>query len=166
MRHAQSSDQDIIAAGLALQAEGRRVTANALRDRLKGGNPRRLAKVWECYGRVPQGAPAMAEEQTVDLLAESLKRLDEALVTIQGLEEQIAAHRKKADQAEIVLHAVTDQLNGAKMLVERLEERDKVNEKRIAELCGRIDEQRLELHRSARANSTLEMALKQLQSSS
>jgi chromosome segregation ATPase len=163
MRHAKSSDQDIITAGLALQAEGRCVSANALRDRLNGGNTKRLAKIWEGYADTSQGAASKIEAPTQALLAESAAKLDDALITIHKLQQQITAERKKADQAEIVLNAVTDQLNRSKMLVERLEERDKVSEKRIAELVGRIDEQRTELYRSARANSALELALKQLQ---
>jgi colicin import membrane protein len=46
MRPAEIPDDAVIAAGEALQAEGRRITGFALRARCQGGNPNRLAAVW------------------------------------------------------------------------------------------------------------------------
>ncbi|HBJ6904409.1 TPA: DNA-binding protein [Salmonella enterica subsp. enterica serovar Wyldegreen] len=49
MRPATFEPQQIIEAGLALQAEGRNITGFALRNRVGGGNPGRLKQVWDEY---------------------------------------------------------------------------------------------------------------------
>lgn len=49
MRPAIFEPQQIIEAGLALQAEGRNITGFALRNRVGGGNPGRLKQVWDEY---------------------------------------------------------------------------------------------------------------------
>lgn len=49
MRPAIFEPQQIIEAGLALQAEGRNITGFALRNRVGGGNQGRLKQVWDEY---------------------------------------------------------------------------------------------------------------------
>ena len=49
MRPVEYPDEAIIAAGQALQAEGRRITAFALRQRVGGGDPVRIRTVWLDY---------------------------------------------------------------------------------------------------------------------
>ncbi|EJX2354448.1 DNA-binding protein, partial [Salmonella enterica] len=41
--------EQIIEAGLALQAEGRNITGFALRNQVGGGNPTRLRQIWDEY---------------------------------------------------------------------------------------------------------------------
>ncbi len=49
MRPAKFSEEEIIQAGLALVADGKPVTASALRNELGAGNRVRLKRVWETY---------------------------------------------------------------------------------------------------------------------
>lgn len=49
MRPATYEPEQIIEAGLALQAEGRNITGFALRNRVGGGNPTRLRQIWDEY---------------------------------------------------------------------------------------------------------------------
>ena len=49
MRPAKVSEEKIIEAGLALVADGKPVTASALRNDLGAGNAKRLIRVWETY---------------------------------------------------------------------------------------------------------------------
>ncbi|EEI8360625.1 DNA-binding protein, partial [Salmonella enterica] len=49
MRPATYEPEQIIEAGLALQAEGRNITGFALRNQVGGGNPTRLRQIWDEY---------------------------------------------------------------------------------------------------------------------
>lgn len=49
MRPATFEAEQIIEAGLALQAEGKRITGFGLRNRTGGGSPARLKQVWDEY---------------------------------------------------------------------------------------------------------------------
>ena len=49
MRPPKVSEEKIIKAGLALVADGKQVTASALRTSLVAGNAKRLIRVWETY---------------------------------------------------------------------------------------------------------------------
>ncbi|EEM2539805.1 hypothetical protein C3N85_23810 [Salmonella enterica subsp. enterica serovar Morehead] len=49
MRPATYEPEQIIEAGLALQAEGRNITGFALRNQVGGGNPGRLRQIWDEY---------------------------------------------------------------------------------------------------------------------
>jgi hypothetical protein len=49
MRPATYESEQIIEAGLALQAEGRNITGFALRNQVGGGNPTRLRQIWDEY---------------------------------------------------------------------------------------------------------------------
>ncbi|EBP3332882.1 DUF2913 family protein [Salmonella enterica] len=49
MRPATYEPEQIIEAGLALQAEGRNITWFALRNQVGGGNPTRLRQIWDEY---------------------------------------------------------------------------------------------------------------------
>ncbi|EAB6034309.1 hypothetical protein G3601_004856 [Salmonella enterica] len=57
MRPATFETEQIIEAGLALQAEGKRITGFGLRNRTGGGNPARLKQVWDEY-QSTQTAPS------------------------------------------------------------------------------------------------------------
>lgn len=64
MRPATYEPEQIIEAGLALQAEGRNITGFALRSRIGGGNPGCLRQIWDehlasqMHGRVRAGCRA------------------------------------------------------------------------------------------------------------
>ncbi len=63
MRPVEYPDEAIIAAGQALQAEGRRITAFALRQRVGGGDPVRIRTVWSDYlARCNQQTAAIVKE--------------------------------------------------------------------------------------------------------
>lgn len=49
MRNVEFTDEQIIDAGEALQADGVTITSFSLRNRVGGGNPARLKKVWDDY---------------------------------------------------------------------------------------------------------------------
>ncbi|QMR43081.1 DNA-binding protein [Klebsiella aerogenes] len=79
MRPATFEPAVIIEAGLALQAEGRKITGFALRGRIGGGNPARLKQIWEEY----QASQAQVNAEPVAELpvevAEEVKLVTQAL---------------------------------------------------------------------------------------
>lgn len=79
MRPATFEPDIIIEAGLALQAEGRKITGFALRGRIGGGNPARLKQIWEEY----QASQAQVNAEPVAELpvevAEEVKLVTQAL---------------------------------------------------------------------------------------
>lgn len=58
MRPVEFPPEAIVAAGKALQAEGRPITSFALRERVGGGNPKRLMQVWAEHLLSELGVPA------------------------------------------------------------------------------------------------------------
>lgn len=79
MRPATFEPAVIIEAGLALHAEGRKITGFALRGRIGGGNPARLRQIWEEY----QASQARVNAEPVAELpvevAEEVKLVTQAL---------------------------------------------------------------------------------------
>ncbi|MFO1431817.1 MAG: DNA-binding protein [Candidatus Competibacteraceae bacterium] len=65
MRPVEYPDEVIIAAGQALQAEGRRITAFAIRQRVGGGDPVRIRTVWADY-------LARCNKQAAEIVKETL----------------------------------------------------------------------------------------------
>ncbi len=65
MRPVEYPDEAIISAGQALQAEGRRITAFAIRQRIGGGDPVRIRAVWSDY-------LARCTRQTAEIVKETL----------------------------------------------------------------------------------------------
>lgn len=169
MRPAEITNDQIIEAGQALQAEGRRVTGFALRQRAGGGNPARLRQVWDEYaqGRTEaEPAPelpaevaeglASAREVLAEQLAELVGRLNgQAVLAAERRvteavraagEQRELAEREMADAATM-LEAVEAELADAKALVGELQEQ-------LAALQAAHQDQAVELGRfQARAEA-------------
>lgn len=85
MRPAEFSQENIIAAGRDLQASGRNITGFALRQRVGGGDARRLKQVWDEY-------LASQSEQRVEPVAElPVEVAEEVAGVTQALTERITA---------------------------------------------------------------------------
>jgi chromosome segregation ATPase len=80
MRPATFEPQQIIEAGLALQAEGRNITGFALRNRVGGGNPGRLKQVWDEYLSSQTEVTAEPVAELPVEVAEEVKAVSSALV--------------------------------------------------------------------------------------
>jgi len=80
MRPAEISQEQIIEAGKALQAEGRNITGFALRQRVGAGNPARMRQVWDEYVQTQAGAVAAPEVELPAEVAEGLASASQALV--------------------------------------------------------------------------------------
>lgn len=80
MRPAEISQEQIIEAGKALQAEGRNITGFALRQRVGGGNPARMRQVWDEYVQTQAGTVAAPEVELPAEVAEGLASASQALV--------------------------------------------------------------------------------------
>lgn len=81
MRPADYTPQQIIDAGLALQAEGRRVTGFALRQSIGGGNAPRLTQIWREYLAAQSGRPTDTVSELPVEVAERLAQVSELLGT-------------------------------------------------------------------------------------
>lgn len=79
MRPATFEAEQIIEAGLALQAEGKRITGFGLRNRTGGGNPARLKQVWDEY-QATQTAPSTEPvAELPDEVADAVKAISSTL---------------------------------------------------------------------------------------
>lgn len=121
MRPAEYSDETVIEAGCALQAEGRRVTGYALRQRIGGGAPDRLRLVWQDYLTAQTQTPAASPVETLpaefadaldgmttallgDVRALALKLWQQAMDTAEKrTREAFHAAKEAQDQAEAEL---------------------------------------------------------------
>lgn len=79
MRPATFEPQQIIDAGLELQAEGRNITGFALRNRVGGGNPGRLKQVWDDYLSSQTEVTAEPVAELPVEVAEEVKAISSAL---------------------------------------------------------------------------------------
>lgn len=79
MRPAIFEPQQIIEAGLALQAEGRSITGFALRNRVGGGNPGRLKQIWDEYLSSQTEVTAEPVAELPVEVAEEVKAVSSAL---------------------------------------------------------------------------------------
>lgn len=70
MRSATYSEEQIIEAGAALVAEGKKVTGFSLREKLSGGNPARMAGIWERHSEAGRAEDEQPEEMPKELAAE------------------------------------------------------------------------------------------------
>lgn len=175
MRPVEVTEDQIIDAGNQLVTEGRAVTANALRNKVGAGNPRRLIGVWKrlsanSMARI-QGAPEseVAGHAVVLLVEAGPTHIDskagDLRYQLTEARRLLECEQQRVAQLEITINAVTDQLNDYKQRCVRYETSAKHTETRIADLTARIDEQRGELHRGSQARIALEQALHQIQSS-
>ncbi|EPY5345269.1 DNA-binding protein [Klebsiella quasipneumoniae] len=104
MRPATFEPAVIIEAGLALQAEGRKITGFALRRRIGGGNPARLRQIWEEYqaSQAQVNAEPVAElpvevAEEVKLVTQALAERISQLVTELNDKAVRAAERRVAE---------------------------------------------------------------------
>lgn len=84
MRPATFEPDIIIEAGLALQAEGRKITGFALRGRIGGGNPARLKQIWEEY------LASQAQVTTEPVAELPVEVAEEVKLVTQSLAERIS----------------------------------------------------------------------------
>ncbi|WP_219096193.1 DNA-binding protein [Pseudomonas sp. UMAB-40] len=174
MRPVEVTEVQIIAAGRQLIEEGRAVTANSLRRRIGGGNPRRLLIVWEraATGVAPPGADKPKSEPDPSVVTGTQTENPRVSVAelerrVQDLMAQLASAQRAAEieiqRLELVVGAVTDQMNDYKQRCANYETSAKHTQIRIADLTARIDEQRSELNRGEKSRNALELALQKLQ---
>ncbi|EBV4110442.1 hypothetical protein DOJ66_22455 [Salmonella enterica subsp. enterica serovar Glostrup] len=82
MRPATFEAEQIIEAGLALQAEGKRITGFGLRNRTGGGSPARLKQVWDEY-QATQTAPSTEPvAELPDEVADAVKGISATLAEL------------------------------------------------------------------------------------
>ena len=82
MRPADYSEEQIIAAGKALQAADKRVTPFGIREHMGGGQPQRIRTVWESY-IAGESAQEARQEEAVELpaeFAEQVQGMNAALI--------------------------------------------------------------------------------------
>lgn len=79
MRPATYEPEQIIEAGLALQAEGRNITGFALRNQVGGGNPTRLRQIWDEYQASQSTAVTEPVAELPVEVAEEVKAVSAAL---------------------------------------------------------------------------------------
>lgn len=127
MRPATYEPEQIIEAGLALQAEGRNITGFALRSRIGGGNPGCLRQIWDEHlasqstvvsEPVAELPVEVAEEVKAvsAALAEHITQLATELATELNDKAVRAAERRVAevtrtDHRSQQVHALVRQLN-------------------------------------------------------
>lgn len=154
MRPAEYSSAQIVAAGQALQAEGRRTTSFALRQRLGGGNPIRLKAIWDEHltsqtqapAQLPDLPPEIAEQvsainarqaEQLNALAKQLsasalalveQRTADAVLRMQQAREQVDAELEDATR---VLDESLAALNDAKAKAQGLQAELEAAQKRL-----------------------------------
>ncbi|ECV8565015.1 hypothetical protein AAA30_19280 [Salmonella enterica subsp. enterica serovar Enteritidis] len=79
MRPATFEAEQIIEAGLALQAEGKRITGFGLRDRTGGGSPARLKQVWDEYQSTQTAPSTEPVAELPDEVADAVKGISATL---------------------------------------------------------------------------------------
>ncbi len=155
MRPAIFEPQQIIEAGLALQAEGRNITGFALRNRVGGGNPGRLKQVWDEYissqtevttGPVAELPVEVAEE--VKAVSSALAERISQLATELNDKAVRAAERRVAEVTRAAGEQTTQaerELADAAQTVDDLEETlDTLREEHSATLAALDDSRRKE----------------------
>ncbi|EGI5956847.1 hypothetical protein TW92_005004, partial [Salmonella enterica subsp. enterica serovar Weltevreden] len=79
MRPATFEAEQIIEAGLALQAEGKRITGFGLRNRTGGGSPARLKQVWDEYQSTQTAPSTEPVAELPDEVADAVKGISATL---------------------------------------------------------------------------------------
>jgi len=157
MRPPEVADQQVIAAGHALQAEGRTVTGYALRQKLGGGSGSRLAGVWALHLANQQSAAEAAMPELPVEVAEQLAALTKDLTDRLGLLAR-GMNDKAVKAAE---RRVSE-------LVRTVEEKSQQAEREVADADVAVNELEAALDKARSAHSQLETAhqeaLGQLQS--
>lgn len=162
MRPVEHTNESIVAAGKAIQADGRNVTGFALRQVLGGGNHARLKQIWDAHLSEQAGAatepvvalpPEVADEVTVvsqalaerlgalalGLNAKAVKAAERRVQEVMGVaaEQQSQANRELADAAQAVESLETE--------VEAAADRAQALQGRYDALQGEFQAQAIEL---------------------
>lgn len=135
MRPATFETEQIIEAGLALQAEGKRISGFGLRNRTGGGNPARLKQVWDEY-QATQTAPSTEPvAELPDEVAGAVKAISATLA------EQLA--KLAAELNDKVVKAAERQVDD---ITRAAEEQQAETEQELADAAQSVDvlEQKLE----------------------
>lgn len=134
MRPATFEPQEIIEAGLALQAEGKNITGFALRNRTGGGNPTRLKQLWDEY-----------QSKQIDVTTEPMAELPIEV----------------ADAVQAISSALTERL--VQLATELHDKIIKVAERRVDDITRMAEEQQRETEQemadAAQTVDTLEQKL-------
>lgn len=103
MRPVEYPDEAIITAGQALQTEGQRVTAFAIRQRIGGGDPVRIRTVWATYqAKRAEQSPAAATESLPAEFAAALEGLSTALLDdLRILASRLYQHARDSAEARV-----------------------------------------------------------------
>ncbi|MGG5965259.1 DNA-binding protein [Salmonella enterica] len=135
MRPATFETEQIIEAGLALQAEGKRITGFGLRNRTGGGNPARLKQVWDEY-QATQTAPSTEPvAELPDEVADAVKGISATLA------EQLA--KLAAELNDKIIKAAERQVDD---ITRAAEKQQAETEQELADAAQTVDdlEQKLE----------------------
>ncbi|HEY2452374.1 MAG TPA: DNA-binding protein [Scandinavium sp.] len=163
MRPATYEPEQIIEAGLALQAEGRSITGFALRTRVGGGNPTRLRQIWDEY---QASQSAVVTEPVAELpveVAEEVKAVSAALAeritqlatelndkAVRAAERRVAeVTRAAGEQTAQAERELTDAAQTVDDLEEKLDEMEAGNDRLT---------QALETERALRQQLDVELA--------
>ena len=178
MRPPKVTAAEIIDAGNTLLLSEKAVTGSSLRTLIGSGNTNRLMRIWEerdtgndlkhrgtmaVVGnelRSKSTFHAMGHDRTLEAEVSSLR---EQLVILRN---ELSASTEKSVQlanqvlqTNIVVDAVTDDLNRYRVRCGELESKERQQQERIVELHARIDEQRGELNRGSQSRIALQKAL-------
>lgn len=135
MRPATFEAEQIIEAGLALQAEGKRITGFGLRNRTGGGSPARLKQVWDEY-QATQTAPSTEPvAELPDEVADAVKGISAILA------EQLA--KLAAELNDKIIKAAERQVDD---ITRAAEKQQAETEQELADAAQTVDdlEQKLE----------------------
>ena len=144
MRPVEYPDEAIIAAGQALQAEGRRITAFAIRQRIGGGDPVRIRAVWSDYlSRCARQTAEIVKETLPAEFAAAVEELNTAFLE-QWRNLATRLYQLARDSAEA---RVREALQTARTVQEQAEaemadaqQNALAQDTRIAELTGQYEE--------------------------
>ncbi len=143
-RRAEFSDEQIINAGKAIQAEGKPVSTFAIRNRLNGGSSERIKTVWSGYV-IQQETITEAEVPEVDLPVEIIEILEKNQKTAQSQLEKLTVEGYKVAQqiAEKRVKSTIDEYQSKLDVFEESENQASIaletSDKRIEELELVID---------------------------
>lgn len=114
MRPASHTDQDVIAAGQQLLAQGKAVTGFGLREVLGGGNSARLKNIWEAQAsmHVP-AAPAVPLTAELEELFKAAQQKLDAVFRELAMKFHADSHKTATDSAAIAVAEVESKLREA-----------------------------------------------------
>ncbi|MDR1934980.1 MAG: DNA-binding protein [Candidatus Accumulibacter sp.] len=132
MRPPSITNEAVIQAGQAIQAEGRNVTAFGLRQKIGGGNPNRLKQIWDEYATNQANAADSEPTAPVELppdVAEKIAQVGQTVVDcLNGLVSQLIASASEQADRRIVEVMQAAEAVQAQATQELIAATDSVNE--------------------------------------